>query len=100
RRPPTSTLFPYTTLFRSFGIGDRPANGNRTMIRKRGRHLMAAGKSRVFRRAVSIDHSAAGQLLQYFANMRNGKDVTACEQLTHRSEEHTSELQSPYDLVC
>src|SRR5207248_11327433 len=60
RPPPTSTLFPYTTLFRSYRA--RPA-------RRNGR-----AECRLPRRSQS----------------RRGS----------RSEEHTSELQSPYDLVC
>src|SRR5215211_8618719 len=54
RRPPRSTLFPYTTLFRSGGRPDR---------RRRGARDLRAGRP-------------------------------------HRSEEHTSELQSHSDLVC
>src|SRR5438094_6123747 len=61
RPPPTSTLFPYTTLFRS---------------------ETAMGKNRISRRAVLTGAAA-----------RAGDRVS-------RSEEHTSELQSPYDLVC
>src|SRR5438094_2701303 len=57
RRPPRSTLFPYTTLFRSH----------------RSSALFPAGRSR-----------------------RRQGGVRLCP----RSEEHTSELQSPYDLVC
>src|SRR5256885_2953640 len=61
RRPPRSTLFPYTTLFRSF------------------------------------DHKP-------LLNERNGQDlpesVRMGQRLTGRSEEHTSELQSPCNLVC
>src|SRR6266516_6643781 len=53
RRPPRSTLFPYTTLFRSPGSRHRPMT------------------------------------------MKVGNCAPAW-----RSEEHTSELQSPYDLVC
>src|SRR5256885_11256727 len=59
RRPPRSTLFPYTTLFRST-----------VMTRPRSRHSssrLSSGRNR---------HSL------------------------HRSEEHTSELQSPCNLVC
>src|SRR5437867_6323787 len=66
RRPPTSTLFPYTTLFRS-----RPR-----LLARRTIH------SRIVGRQPRIRYI----LLLWFA--------------THRSEEHTSELQSPYDLVC
>src|SRR5256885_6527943 len=81
RRPPRSTLFPYTTLFRSVGnglqIADGVAGGARA-ISGDGR-LVDMGKhcvDRAFahRRAVNVDAA--------------------------RSEEHTSELQSPCNLVC
>src|SRR5256885_4287537 len=64
RRPPRSTLFPYTTLFRSAadaGRDDQPLGD---------RHYGDAGDV----------HGGAGHV--------------------HRSEEHTSELQSPCNLVC
>src|SRR5256885_8704212 len=68
RRPPRSTLFPYTTLFRSVqwnGIGDRvhPA---------------------------ALDRNPLGQPA---ATPAQADEI-------HRSEEHTSELQSPCNLVC
>src|SRR5438309_8855310 len=66
RRPPRSTLFPYTTLFRSpFGV--------------------AIGKETTVRKSVVI-------CLVLFA-----APLVAQE---HRSEEHTSELQSQFHLVC
>src|SRR5690348_18013336 len=61
RRPPRSTLFPYTTLFRSLG-------------RARRRRARADEADRV------------------------GRDLDGGE--ARRSEEHTSELQSPVHLVC
>src|SRR5437867_7155503 len=73
RRPPRSTLFPYTTLFRS-GRGVRG--------RRRPTGVQAAQGRRRDRAAV---HQAEGR----------GELL-----LGERSEEHTSELQSPYDLVC
>src|SRR5688500_19468982 len=72
-RPPTSPLFPYTTLFRSVR---RPPRGPRLHPR-RGRRRDERG-ARVRRRAVGRQSAARGQ----------------------RSEEHTSELQSPCNLVC
>src|SRR5256885_11560989 len=75
RRPPRSTLFPYTTLFRSICRG-RSLDGHSTRVGSwRSRH----GLSRLF-------GTTAG------ACLRTG---TSC-----RSEEHTSELQSPCNLVC
>src|SRR5256885_16611163 len=64
RRPPRSTLFPYTTLFRS-GLDDRPIEP------------LVAQLARECSRRIRL------QLL-----------------LGSRSEEHTSELQSPCNLVC
>src|SRR5437867_10556516 len=60
RQPPTSTLFPYTTLFRSIWLVDFPDLQTQRLC-----------------------------LRLHFIGL-----------LAPRSEEHTSELQSPYDLVC
>src|SRR4051794_41244085 len=62
RRPPRSTLFPYTTLFRSVRARLRERGAARSVVR-------ADAPARLRRRS-------------------------------HRSEEHTSELQSPVHLVC
>src|SRR5438876_6731954 len=70
RRPPRSTLFPYTTLFRS-----------RALMRKPGR---AQGL------AQPLDRDLRHELLL--------EEVLT--QTSERSEEHTSELQSPVHLVC
>src|SRR5438067_7157383 len=72
RRPPRSTLFPYTTLFRSYA--SRGGRGARPFHRISGK---ASGRS-IFR--------ASRHLLV------RGR--------APRSEEHTSELQSRFDLVC
>src|SRR5256885_12218572 len=66
RRPPRSTLFPYTTLFRSPAHRDRYPTASRTRAAARRRSPRA-------RRS---------------------------DQRRKRSEEHTSELQSPCNLVC
>src|SRR5256885_3875465 len=71
RRPPRSTLFPYTTLFRS-RVGDRQVQVRRE-ARRRARVGQHAGE-------------AADPALM----------ITEPD----RSEEHTSELQSPCNLVC
>src|SRR5207248_11491670 len=86
RRPPRSTLFPYTTLFRSHELEQ---------------HLG---------QAEAIDELCAqleGQMRM--ACPRCQVELTRLDMVGHlwdehrlvlRSEEHTSELQSPYDLVC
>src|SRR3712207_8302109 len=74
RRPPRSTLFPYTTLFRSARQRGEPARGA-------GAHRGRAAAERAH--AAGGDHGGRGAAAQ-----------------RHRSEEHTSELQSRQYLVC
>src|SRR5689334_24021132 len=69
RRPPRSTLFPYTTLFRSRGAGQQLPDGVR------------------------------GQVVRPYPGQRA---TVSADRGAHRvrSEEHTSELQSQFHLVC
>src|SRR5436190_13477622 len=76
RRPPRSTLFPYTTLFRSVCFEDGDCD-RRGMVRSFG---------------LRRDGRAVEQ------TRRNASRVT--RRGRRRSEEHTSELQSHSDLVC
>src|SRR2546429_1649260 len=79
RRPPRSTLFPYTTLFRS-----RRAGGGRLLRRP------------VHRRGLSRRGEAEPRLREGQAiDVRRTGDMARL-----RSEEHTSELQSRLHLVC
>src|SRR5256885_11096347 len=80
RRPPRSTLFPYTTLFRSGGIAPRPAG----RALDAGAHVGQPGANRG-----GVDH--------YFLSVPRIPFAVAA---FGRSEEHTSELQSPCNLVC
>src|SRR5256885_2847037 len=84
RRPPRSTLFPYTTLFRSQA-------GQRIDVVDRRRHEEAgAGRDlRPYRPYLPLEVVRGG--------MDAGPDH---ERRRTRSEEHTSELQSPCNLVC
>src|SRR5690242_21359114 len=84
RRPPRSTLFPYTTLFRSFEAARRP--GRRSVLRARLRHRRRRSRSDVPLRRV-LTH-------------RSWVAPPARRQILERSEEHTSELQSHVNLVC
>src|SRR2546430_7797497 len=87
RRPPRSTLFPYTTLFRSLfknvfldARGNKPVNGLPALCAAanvRGGNVVRSVFEQVHRRAVKV------YLLE-----------------NTRSEEHTSELQSQSNLVC
>src|SRR3712207_7641186 len=78
RRPPRSTLFPYTTLFRS--LGDR----QRALFQEEGVGVPA-----------ELDEGA-GEVVQ----PDRGGGVVGAEGGLCRSEEHTSELQSRQYLVC
>src|SRR5256885_6579839 len=64
RRPPRSTLFPYTTLFRS-----------------------------------GVEHGDGDPFARYPCDGAESQKAAACAR-ANRSEEHTSELQSPCNLVC
>src|SRR5258708_19478309 len=75
RRPPRSTLFPYTTLFRSLAPGE--------LLAIAFRHEQKGIRLAVARRLADAGMRALGAVV-----------------LAARSEEHTSELQSPDHLVC
>src|SRR2546421_4922832 len=85
RRPPRSTLFPYTTLFRS-GLGRAVAKA----LAQEGARVVVNG-----RHQESVERAAA------LLRAETGEDVTpGVADVGVRSEEHTSELQSRSDLVC
>src|SRR5256885_6901126 len=81
RRPPRSTLFPYTTLFRS-GLGLQRL---RLVLGDRRFRLGKGHEAEAEDRQARDDHEAHEQCRAAVAA---------------RSEEHTSELQSPCNLVC
>src|SRR5947207_4953212 len=88
-RPPTSTLFPYTTLFRSavaYGQSRRAATNVLKLDPKNTSALLTLGD---IHRVYDWNWTAANQDFQQAAALAPG-----------RSEEHTSELQSHSDLVC
>src|SRR2546426_7125563 len=90
RRPPRSTLFPYTTLFRSHYV-EEAEPCDRVAVLDRG-HLVAQGTPAELKRA-----AGAGSLEEVFL-ARTGRPLAEADAV--RSEEHTSELQSPCNLVC
>src|SRR3712207_8142322 len=88
RRPPRSTLFPYTTLFRS-------------------RHELLATGETVRRRTVETSQELTAQeahiarlATQGLTNPEIGAALYLSPRTVERSEEHTSELQSRQYLVC
>src|SRR5256884_3993343 len=84
RRPPRSTLFPYTTLFRS--------------------QQESAIAAESVRRSSAARHRSVHSLL--YQSFRQGHSACSCDRrraiipVDYRSEEHTSELQSRLHLVC
>src|SRR5258706_12116908 len=83
RRPPRSTLFPYTTLFRSPVLDRRHARLD----------LLFQRRDRLLDRALGIERRR-----RHHDPQRAIKEAIAA--LEERSEEHTSELQSLTNLVC
>src|SRR5688572_32739467 len=84
RRPPRSTLFPYTTLFRS--------------VAARGRERGAVGLQDVLFDRAPVDRAeddAVAELLRHDWGVERDEACVGPE-----SEEHTSELQSQSNLVC
>src|SRR5207248_7072922 len=93
RGPPRITLFPYTTLFRSHPVDARPG---RAMACGADRARFA-GPRHAATRAPRVRPVSPGFERQPALARAPGQRGTA---RVSRSEEHTSELQSPYDLVC
>src|SRR3712207_8053966 len=82
RRPPRSTLFPYTTLFRSLSVRPDQESSLATQLRRLREAAGLTQEELAFR---------AGLTPNAVSNLERGKT---------RSEEHTSELQSRQYLVC
>src|SRR5688572_31290511 len=88
RRPPRSTLFPYTTLFRSIDVRDHGGAGLRAV---------RAPQLAPVRPIVADEVQAAVVAGQSASHERARRSDLRHER---RSEEHTSELQSQSNLVC
>src|SRR5690348_17557579 len=87
RRPPSSTLFPYTTLFRSSALN----HPNICTVYEFGEHEGQPFIAMELLEGETLKHRISGPLpLDQILNL--GGEI--------RSEEHTSELQSPVHLVC
>src|SRR5258708_20481156 len=89
RRPPRSTLFPYTTLFRSPASPKFPAGDDRFFTEVTASKAPFALPEK--NREKVISESGRARLASLEAELKDLK--------TSRSEEHTSELQSPDHLV-
>src|SRR5207248_8654389 len=89
---PTPTLFPYTTLFRSLRLVDAAARAQAAERVGDARHHRIADACGDGERLLQRCGGGAARHLDADLGEPCGVEV--------RSEEHTSELQSPYDLVC
>src|SRR5256885_4845212 len=96
RRPPRSTLFPYTTLFRS-GAGIGKAREVTEAIRK-GMEVAKRNMITVPMVGTTIPHAV--ELKWGAARIMLKPAAPGTGVISGRSEEHTSELQSPCNLVC
>src|SRR5256885_9210444 len=90
RRPPRSTLFPYTTLFRS------GSDGRGGLLQQVGSR--AAGKAGERDEKMEAPGARVSTVERELA--RSLQRVAEGVRRLFRSEEHTSELQSPCNLVC
>src|SRR2546430_12278111 len=88
RRPPRSTLFPYTTLFRSWGSSHMPVAVALDIGATKIAAALVDSGGRIVSRGRVGTRAVAG----------SPAELTAA--LAERSEEHTSELQSQSNLVC
>src|SRR2546430_4204281 len=84
RRPPRSTLFPYTTLFRSASFCDLEINSQYVSLVFASALVMSIARVANFLRLIPSHNHLANAVLK----------------VGDRSEEHTSELQSQSNLVC
>src|SRR5687768_18256669 len=94
RRPPRSTLFPYTTLFRSHGHVEIMSEKNDRL--QDDRRLLVLGIG--LEKALVDLQGVEGQTPEACERRIAGAEIIAGK--ADRSEEHTSELQSRLHLVC
>src|SRR5256885_11433126 len=95
RRPPRSTLFPYTTLFRS---GDEARDVNGVKVLATIAHGLDANGSRQLSDTLLTRLKSGVVVLGRADEEKASIIVRVSDDL--RSEEHTSELQSPCNLAC
>src|SRR5205085_12246938 len=94
-RPPTSTLFPYTTLFRSRGRRQRMG-----VLERRGRRSVPRCLLTLLARGGGADSVGGSGSRSCRAGAADRPHRREIQDSAVRSEEHTSELQSQSNLVC
>src|SRR3712207_8592885 len=94
RRPPRSTLFPYTTLFRSEGVAEEVGDVGRA-VAELDRLPVDDGE-----RPAPLGRAEQHVVEPVVGVHDRGRGLVGVEASAERSEEHTSELQSRQYLVC
>src|SRR3712207_8270362 len=92
RRPPRSTLFPYTTLFRSYASSEKDSNTDIKDFREILETYFYFEKNIIIEALINLQMVIAIGNDKYDNVFENAVNI--------RSEEHTSELQSRQYLVC
>src|SRR3712207_6926452 len=106
RRPPRSTLFPYTTLFRSSGQAKAAKRGaersatNGLVAFADGALLQLGAETDFVAKSTEFQELAAQAVRAAAASRAESVAEANAAPLPSRSEEHTSELQSRQYLVC
>src|SRR2546430_3203322 len=95
RRPPRSTLFPYTTLFRSVDVSDPEDQLPAAMKLQR-----ESGHDLGFKPRFGVPSQFDAAVARRAEQPIFKGELNPIFQGTYRSEEHTSELQSQSNLVC
>src|SRR5262249_62311898 len=90
QRPPSATLFPYTTLFRSFATAQEMRAALEGYLRSSGEDV----------RSDALSSLMLGAFAEEQATLRRQIQAQIQASAGERSEEHTSELQSLTNLVC
>src|SRR5690606_40092324 len=99
-RPPTSTLFPFTTLFRSYVAWEKSYTSNFGAINEFDNEnylqFLAGGNDSEFRSSQDPKGRSVNNLYWDYTGLYGVGNING----NARSEEHTSELQSRENLVC
>src|SRR5207249_12024566 len=93
--PPRPTLFPYTTLFRSAVDHHHPLRALASLGFSDSSAPFLAGA-----KLPSRKDSLHCSCFRWLSSARNARQILSHTPCSSRSEEHTSELQSRFDLVC
>src|SRR5256885_11038285 len=97
RRPPRSTLFPYTTLFRSHVAEPDVVHRERAAVDLEDQRVLLRGLERRRLDDPPLHPGSARRVVPHLLDL--GEPLVR-QHVVVRSEEHTSELQSPCNLVC